>query len=142
MRSFNYTGEDAEVPHDATHITVDKSVRVIRQWEFSDDPNIEDVACDLNVKRVEDGAFFMCPSLRLVIMPGVEDVERSAFICCKALTGVECGKLERIGDGAFKYCESLMSINLPSTKIVERYAFAATALTDAKFGASWKVLKI
>eukprot|EP00985_Skeletonema_marinoi_P031973 scaffold37949_cov205-Skeletonema_marinoi.AAC.6 len=36
IRWFNYTGEDEEVPDDATHITVDKSVRVIPEDAFCD----------------------------------------------------------------------------------------------------------
>eukprot|EP00984_Skeletonema_dohrnii_P013221 scaffold5460_cov153-Skeletonema_dohrnii-CCMP3373.AAC.8 len=134
MRSFNYTGEDDPVPHDATHITVDQSVRVIPEEALSDNPNIEEVVCDVNVKRVERGAFSWCPSLRRVIMPGVEVVKKYAFNECKALTYVECGKLERIEERAFSWCTSLRSINLPSAKIVEGFAFAGTALTDVILG--------
>eukprot|EP00984_Skeletonema_dohrnii_P030880 scaffold22743_cov159-Skeletonema_dohrnii-CCMP3373.AAC.2 len=131
---FNYTGEDRRVPHDATHITVDQFVTVIPEEAFYDNRNIVEVVFDVNVKRVERGAFAECPSLRRVIMPGVEIVEGHAFYGCEALTDVECVKLERVEIAAFKYCTSLMSINLPSVKIVERSAFAKTALTDAKFG--------
>jgi len=68
-------------------------------------------------------------------MPGVEVVEKNAFITCKALTYIECGKLEIIRCQAFQYCNSLGSINLPSAKIVEGDAFNyCTALTNVKFG--------
>ncbi|KAK1737792.1 hypothetical protein QTG54_011564 [Skeletonema marinoi] len=67
-------------------------------------------------------------------MPGVEVVERFAFINCKALTDVECGKLEIIRELAFSGCESLRSIDLPSARIVEGKAFNyCEALTDVKF---------
>eukprot|EP00984_Skeletonema_dohrnii_P012496 scaffold5077_cov162-Skeletonema_dohrnii-CCMP3373.AAC.5 len=134
MRSFNYTVEDEEVPDDATHVTVDQSVRVIPAWAFSDVPNIVEVICDVNVKGVERSAVADCPSLRRVIMPGVEVVEDFAFYNCPALMDVECGKLEIIKEQAFFRCRSLRSINLLSAKVVERFAFADTALTDARFG--------
>eukprot|EP00984_Skeletonema_dohrnii_P028546 scaffold18581_cov183-Skeletonema_dohrnii-CCMP3373.AAC.4 len=57
MRSFNYTGEDDEVPDDATHITVDKSVTVIPVLAFYGNRNIVEVVCDENVKKVERAAF-------------------------------------------------------------------------------------
>eukprot|EP00985_Skeletonema_marinoi_P005823 scaffold2525_cov161-Skeletonema_marinoi.AAC.3 len=68
-------------------------------------------------------------------MPGVRVVEGFAFRNCKALTIVECDKLEIIGDYAFNGCKSLRSINLPSAKIVKEYAFAECyALADVECG--------
>jgi len=135
VRWYNYTGEDDEVPRDATHITVDKSVRVIPAWAFYDNRSIVEVVCDFNVKGVEIYAFKYCESLRRVIMPGVESVESDAFYRCVNLTDVECGKLEIIKNRAFEGCKSLGSINLPSAKIVERSAFHnCKALTDIECG--------
>eukprot|EP00985_Skeletonema_marinoi_P008321 scaffold3749_cov98-Skeletonema_marinoi.AAC.1 len=96
---------------------------------------IEEVKCHDRVKTVEEYAFRNCPSLRRVIMPGVEVVERYAFRNCKALAYVECDKLEIIEESAFGGCESLTSINLPSAKIVGGSAFCdCTALTNVIFG--------
>jgi len=135
IRRYNYTGEDDEVPDDVTHVTIAASVTVIRQRAFQFHRNIVEIVCHDKVERVEDGAFFVCTSLRRVIMPGVEIVEGGAFFKCTALMDVECGKLEIIECVAFKYCESLRSIDLPSAKIVEHIAFlGCEALTDVKFG--------
>eukprot|EP00984_Skeletonema_dohrnii_P021464 scaffold10729_cov91-Skeletonema_dohrnii-CCMP3373.AAC.7 len=131
---YNYTGADDEVPRDATHVTVDESVRVIPAGSFCRNPSIVEVIFDENVKEVEECAFGKCPSLRRVIMPGVEVVEQCAFTECVVLTDVECGKLEIIKQCAFHTCTSLGSIDLPSAKIVEDGAFSETALTDVKFG--------
>jgi len=68
-------------------------------------------------------AFYRCPSLKRVIIPGVTAVDRAAFFGCEALTDVECDKLERIGEWAFDGCKSLRSITLPSIEIVEGGAF-------------------
>eukprot|EP00984_Skeletonema_dohrnii_P012628 scaffold5150_cov150-Skeletonema_dohrnii-CCMP3373.AAC.2 len=139
---FNYTGEDRRVPDDATHITVDQSVRVIPENAFRGNDNIVEVICDVNVKGVGGCAFDLCLPLRRVIMPGVEVVEEEAFLCCRALTYVECGKLEIIKVQAFGRCESLRSINLPSAKIVEEGVFwGCEALTDVKFGSKLERIK-
>eukprot|EP00984_Skeletonema_dohrnii_P007048 scaffold2512_cov78-Skeletonema_dohrnii-CCMP3373.AAC.5 len=135
IRRFNYTGEDDEVPRDATHITVDQSVRVIPAWAFYGNRHIVEVICDENVKGVEECAFAKCLSLRRLIMPGVEVVEGTAFYCCVVLADIECGKLEIIREHAFRECTSLMSIDLPSAKSVEEGAFGCCeALMEAKFG--------
>ncbi|KAK1737803.1 hypothetical protein QTG54_011575, partial [Skeletonema marinoi] len=140
IRWYDYTGADDEVPDDATHVTV--SARVIPEEAFLGHPNIIEVIGDENGKKVEEGAFNCCPSLRRVIMPGVEIVERGAFQWCGALTDVECGKLEIIREGAFHYCPSLRSIDLPSARIVDGNAFNdCTALADAKFGSKLETIE-
>jgi len=84
IRRYNYT--DGRVPHDATHVTIDQSVTVIRQRAFCGHPNIVEVICHEDVERIANMAFAHCSSLRRVIMPGVEVVEGSAFFYCRVLT--------------------------------------------------------
>ena len=68
-------------------------------------------------------------------MPGVKVVAQYAFYFCKALTHIECGKLEIIGKWAFSGCKSLRSVNMPSIKIVGGGAFCGcTDLTSVNFG--------
>eukprot|EP00985_Skeletonema_marinoi_P008640 scaffold3955_cov84-Skeletonema_marinoi.AAC.2 len=134
IRRYNYTGEDGEVPHDVTHVTVDESVTVIPARAFAGHPNIVEVVLHDKVEKIERAAFNLCPSLRRVIMPGVEVVERHSFYNCGALTNAECGKLEIIREDAFGNCLSLSSIDLPSAKVIDHQAFARTALTNVKFG--------
>eukprot|EP00984_Skeletonema_dohrnii_P014605 scaffold6151_cov82-Skeletonema_dohrnii-CCMP3373.AAC.2 len=121
-RWYIYTGREA-VPRNVTHVRIDESLTVIPADAFLRHPNIEEVDCHDRVKTVKEYAFANCPSLRRVIMPGVEVVEEYAFCGCEALRYVECGKLERIGFGAFDGCKSLTCINLPSAKKVEERAF-------------------
>ena len=133
---YIYRGEEGEIiPRDATHILVDKDCTLVRAEAFYQHPNIIEVFCSMNVEKIEECAFYECPSLRRVIMPGVQNIEVEAFYYCEALTDVECDKLEIIGHGVFKECESLRSINLPSIRIAEEYAFSrCEALSDVKFG--------
>jgi len=130
---YIYTG--GVVPPGVTRVRIHESVTVIPARAFYWNPSIKEVECHLDVKTVEEEAFADCPSLRVVIMPGVEVVEHHAFVHCDALAIVECGKLEIIGRNAFVRCQSLGSINLPSAKIVEGDAFAyCKALKNVKFG--------
>eukprot|EP00984_Skeletonema_dohrnii_P007524 scaffold2736_cov82-Skeletonema_dohrnii-CCMP3373.AAC.3 len=133
---FTFTGREGEViPLGVTRVRIDESLTVIPASAFRENRHIEEVKCHDRVKTVKAGAFDSCPSLRRVIMPGVEDVENGAFYECDALTNVVCGKLERIGDFAFNGCKSLGSIILPSAKIFGLGAFAdCKALTNVKFG--------
>eukprot|EP00984_Skeletonema_dohrnii_P018930 scaffold8973_cov75-Skeletonema_dohrnii-CCMP3373.AAC.2 len=131
---YIFTGRGA-VPRHVTRVRIDKSISVIPARAFLGHRNIKEVICHDGVVRVGEEAFSGCISLRRVIMPGIEVVEREAFWSCDALTDVECGKLEIIGDSAFTYCKSLRSINLPSAKIVEACAFIdCKALANVKFG--------
>jgi hypothetical protein len=55
-----FTDDDEVV--NATHVTVDKSVKVIPERAFHRHPNIVEVDCR-NAERIEREAFCGCPSL-------------------------------------------------------------------------------
>eukprot|EP00986_Skeletonema_menzelii_P014677 scaffold9978_cov117-Skeletonema_menzelii.AAC.4 len=133
---YIFSGREGEViPRHVTHVRIDKSLKVVPACAFLEHPNIEEVECHDGVEKIEGCAFFYCPSLRRVIMPGVTIIERSAFFSCRALNEVECGKLEIIVEWAFGSCSSLSSVDLPSIKIVEKSAFTGCRnLTHANFG--------
>ena len=131
---YVYRGEEDEIiPLGATHIFVGDDSTVILRRAFYEHPNIVEVICHENVERIERSAFYGCPNLRRLIMPGVKEVGDAAFYRCDELEDVECGKLEIIKQGAFCDCKSLWSISLPSARIVAGFAFHY-ALTELKFG--------
>ena len=133
---YIYTGGLRGYPLDETHIivTVDISVTVIPAYAFYGHYRIIEVICHEGVEKIEEFAFLQCTSLRRVIMPGVKEVEESAFETCD-LNHVECDKLETIGNGAFFGNKNLRSINLPSARIVEEWAFwDCESLMNVKFG--------
>jgi hypothetical protein len=133
--NYIYMGGQDVVPRNATHIRVDKSVKVIPFRAFFRHPNLVEFECHDGVDTIEGEAFYDCPSLKRVKMPGVRVVEKYAFAHCYALTDVDCDKLERIGDCAFYCCDSLRSMNLPFVKTVEAHAFdSCINLADVKFG--------
>eukprot|EP00985_Skeletonema_marinoi_P034879 scaffold45091_cov226-Skeletonema_marinoi.AAC.1 len=137
---YTYNGREA-VPRHVTRVLIHESLTVIPARAFQGNPNIEEVDFHVGLKTVKEGAFFNCPSLRRVIMPGVKVVKRCAFMSCIALTDVECGKLEIIGFGAFDGC-ALTCINVPSARIVEGGAFYDAALTKVKFGKELESIRV
>ena len=141
VRRYIYRGEQSEViPGDATHIIVDKDVTVILDRAFYWHKHIVEIICHDRVERIERAAFFNCPRLRRVVMPGVKIVWHEAFCSCRALTDVECDKLEIIREEAFWDCP-LRSINLLSARIVEERAFCYAALTVVKFSSKLERIK-
>ena len=132
---YVYRGEEDEIiPREATHITVAKSVTIVRANAFRGHPNIVEIICHDGVEKIEREAFYHCPVLQRVIMPGVKIVWDEAFCSCDRLQNVECDKLEVIKDGAFWNCPRLRSVDLLSARTVEWSAFNHTALRDVKFG--------
>ena len=88
---YVYRGEEGEIiPREATHIIVE--ARVVLARAFREHRNIVEVICHEGVEKIEDMAFYGCPNLRRVVMPGVKVVEMLTFFKCDALTDVECGK--------------------------------------------------
>mmetsp|Transcript_4901 Transcript_4901/g.8389 ORF Transcript_4901/g.8389 Transcript_4901/m.8389 type:complete len:89 (-) Transcript_4901:304-570(-) len=77
-RWYNYTGGEV-VPRDITHVTIDG---FIPYGAFEEHPNVEEVYLHAKFKKI-GSAFDCCPSLRRVIMPGVEVVEDEAFYSVK-----------------------------------------------------------
>ena len=140
---YIYRGEEGEIiPREATHITVAEDVTVILEQAFDSHPNIVEIICHDKVEKIESMAFYECPSLRRVIMPGVKIVGDLAFMECYALTDIECGMLEVIGDEAFRFCESFRSISLPSARIVKSHVFVCCeALVDAEFGGNLEIIE-
>ena len=134
MHHYVYTSE-GNPPEDATHVSIHKSITVIPEKLFSQHPNIIELICHINVKKIEEEAFYCCPRLKRLVMPGVEEMEWGAFLECEAIEHIECEQLEIIRPYAFSDCTSLGNIDLPSAKIVERGAFDnCTSLSDVKFG--------
>ena len=133
---YVFTGRDGErIPRHITHVRMAKALNFVPARAFEEHPNIQEVICHEGVEKIERMAFYCCPSLRRVIMPGVKEVEEWAFTRCTSFTYVECGKLEIVGRRAFSNCGSLSSIDLPSIMIVETYAFnGCRNLTNVKFG--------
>ena len=133
---YVFTGRNGEViPGHVTHVLIAKDLKFVPARAFYNHQNIEEVICHDGVLKIEELAFYNCPSLKRVIIPGVKVVEKRAFNECRALTYIEWGKLEIIGEYAFSCCKSLSGVDLPSIKIMQSCAFLGCIyLKNAKFG--------
>ncbi len=76
---FVYMGGDQEVPWDATHVRVHKSVKIIRARAFFGCRNLVSIEMHDGVEIIEEAAFAGCSSLRGIKLPGVRVIEQSAF---------------------------------------------------------------
>ncbi len=135
---FVYMGGDQEVPRDATHIRIHKSVKIIRARAFFNCSLVSielelglGLGLGLGVEIIEGGAFLGCCSLRRIKLPGVRVIGESAFDACTALEDVEFGdKLETIEDHAFNQ-SSLRTIKIPRVRDIGYAAFwGCQQLTD------------
>ena len=143
MNTFIYRGGGPDVvPRDSTHVIIHESVTVIPEEVFRWHPNIVEVSCHAGVEIISMDAFYRCPRLKRVVMPGVEDIWSWAFHGCKVMTHIECDNLRFIEESAFDECTSLVSINLQSAKVIERYAFdSCSTMTEAIFGKNLKSVR-
>lgn len=84
--TFIFTGVDGEhIPLNATHVIIHDSVTAIPSRAFLGHPNIVEVILHEGVDRIERWAFYECPRLKRVIMPGVKIIEAFAFYMCKCV---------------------------------------------------------
>ena len=78
---YVFSGRDGEViPQLVTHVLIAKALKFVRARAFYEHPNIQEVICHDGVEKIEKEAFYICPSLRRVIMPGVKVIEERAFL--------------------------------------------------------------
>ncbi len=133
---FVYTGGEQEVPRDVRRVKIDESVDTILARAFRGCRQLTEVEGHDKLKKIKEGAFFHCYSLRRVTkMNGVIEIEAFAFLSCIALRDLEFDKLEIVGLQGFGRCESLTSINLPLVRRIEQLAFpGCIQLMDAVFG--------
>jgi hypothetical protein len=128
-------GGEGTVPRYVIRVRVHESIKAIPFRAFYEHPNVVEFECHGGVETIGEDAFYRCPSLKRVIIPGVTAVDRAAFFGCEALTDVECDKLETIGGSAFRLCKSLRCVKMPSIEIVEGFVFDhCENLTDVTFG--------
>ena len=86
------------------------------------------------IRRVGNGAFRCCRSLRRINLESVVELDEWAFARCENLEFLQfVDKLERIGNHAFTGCSSLQHLKLPSIVTIKQYAFNyCTCLADVE----------
>ena len=130
---FVYTGGRAP-QHHVVNAIIDESVDEIDDEAFRYNRNLRSVVCHAGLLKVGICAFYMCPSLQRIKMPGVKIIEKFAFYYCRSLTNVEFDKLETVGHHAFTSCTSLQRIKIPKVKTIGQLAFSSSGVEELEFG--------
>ncbi len=139
----------------------------IKEGEYMDRVDLEEVEIASGVKEIPDYAFLGCTALKRVVLPegikkigfqafseceeletinfpsSLEDIGSNSFTYCSRLDGLEFPPgLKHIGHNAFSFCTSLKEAILPdSVEEIESYAFSdCDSLKKVKLPANDKLL--
>jgi len=110
---YLYMGDGHVIPRNATRIRVHESVIAIPPHAFEQYPHLVELICHDGVKTIGYRALYLCPSLKLVQIPGVIEIMAEAFAGCPLTHVTFEDKLERILKAAFRSCKSMKSITIP-----------------------------
>ncbi len=91
---------------------------------FADSPvEVLDLSTS-NVQQISEEAFYLHPSLKQVILPGLDEIGPDAFRDCENLQTVECrGSIGEIGEQAFMGCRQLKELSFAQIGRIGRWAF-------------------
>jgi len=124
-----YVYRGGRAPNNITHAIIDKSVKVIDEKAFYENPFLHTVEMHDGIDRVREEAFHLCHSLLNVNLRRIKILDSFAF-SDSGLTHVDGDDLEIIRDNAFQGCENLRKIAFPSLRIIESCAFEGTDLRE------------
>eukprot|EP00984_Skeletonema_dohrnii_P009432 scaffold3616_cov97-Skeletonema_dohrnii-CCMP3373.AAC.3 len=127
-----YVYRGGRAPNNITHAIIDKSVKVIDEGAFRNNPFLHTVEMHDGIDRVREEAFHLCHSLLYVNLRRIKILDSFAF-SDSGLTHVDGDDLEIIRDNAFQGCASLRRVSFPKVKRIEGCAFEDTSLTDVEF---------
>lgn len=117
--TFGYYGRIEE-------FVVGEGVTTIGNYSILDS-NIKSISISNTVKKIGQGAFYSCDSLRSLVIPGtVEIVGKSAFDACVNINSLTLSEGITYIDGyAFRNCDSLRFVTIPgSVRTIDQGAFA------------------
>ena len=133
---FHYT-DGKVIPKNATHVTVDSSVRRLCDWLIYPscypayfNSRLTTVELPEGLESIGNFAFSRCVLLTQINIPStVKVIGKRAFGDCESLESVVLPEgLEQLGGEAFIACASLLSINIPlGIKAIKSYTFRGCA---------------
>lgn len=96
-----------------------EGLKVIKEFAFSQSPNLQMVIIPSTVEIIENWAFSSCPNLNIVqLKGGGKKLDSSAFFNCKRLAIVDLyNGITTIGHSTFAGCTNLHSISIPSSLV-------------------------
>mmetsp|Transcript_13483 Transcript_13483/g.21007 ORF Transcript_13483/g.21007 Transcript_13483/m.21007 type:complete len:327 (+) Transcript_13483:90-1070(+) len=124
-----YVYRGGRAPNNITHAIIDKSVKVIDERAFRNNPFLHTVEMHDGIDRVREEAFHLCHSLLYVNLRRIKILDSFAF-ANSGLTHVDGDDLEIIRDNAFQGCDNLKKIAFSSLRVIEPCAFEDTDLRE------------
>jgi len=113
--SGNYSG-NISIPQTVNNNSKDYQVTDIKEYAFSNNPNLTNVSLPSSVMHVGAGAFYKCSGLTGVILPAsLATLDDFTFAYCNNLLTVNIPSTVRvIGNAVFQGCTNLNKVNIPS----------------------------
>jgi hypothetical protein len=141
---LRFFGQDPEV------FTIDQSIEIIGALCFSHSKSLWGISFEAGsrLRRIEEGAFEMCSSLKSITIPAsVEILGTKCFCECRSLLTVlfeSHSQLRRIEDEAFSECTSIALIFIPaSVEIVGKRCFSdCSSLSELAFESDSRLREI
>ncbi|KAL3939945.1 MAG: hypothetical protein SGBAC_005431 [Bacillariaceae sp.] len=137
----------AEIPRDITHVTLQPKTEYIDKRGFSGCEALVEVDAPTasRLRIIRSKAFYNCIMLKKIAFPpSVSRVHSHAFFWCESLTQISLlqTQLDTIAAYAFAYCLSLKEILLPTTiKLIETCAFLdCKQLANVEFPAALEII--
>ena len=121
------------IEQNLTRYTVREGTRVIGEWAFTDNDDLQEVDLPEGVVMIDTGAFEGCNALQRVEMPdSLLIIGDMAFYYCTELIEVALPpQLYAIGPSAFADCRKLTSIDIPETvRYIGSEAFCSTGMEE------------
>ena len=112
-------------------VSIPVSVVEMGEFAFYECPRLQHI--DLpGVRKLGRKAFQDCKALQAVTAPSLAEVPASTFENCSALTSIELSpEINTIGEHAFKHCKALAYIELPEQlTTISKEAFEGCALSS------------
>ncbi len=116
-KSYIYNGLDNEqAPCNVEEVSIDPSVRIIKQDAFADCKKMRTCKMGDNIERIEKCAFHNCISMRNIILSrNLRFIGYMAFHYCTSLDALFLSSsVEQIEDLAFWHCRKMRSLMLPA----------------------------
>ena len=139
--SVTSIGEFAFCGTGLTRVTIPGQITEIKEGAFNDMPDLTEAVIEEGVPMIGSCAFYGCPKLERVTLPGSLVDCMFPFLECPLLTSagpgeefaIRLGPMERIPEGMFYQCRDLKRAELPDTvTYIGTGAFQESGITEIR----------
>ena len=144
------THEMLAIKEDTTEVILPESLEIIDEYAFSYAVSLKNIVLPKNLRRIEDGAFYMSNIKTINFPESLEFIGKRAFVetdieqvqldsvklsegCfanCKKIKKVKILNIDSIPEAAFMRCSNLEALELQNVNKIESQAFQETNLKN------------